>query len=295
MRASFIAQEASIGLRRNLTLTIAAVVTTAVSLALLGAGLLVRQQASVIDQLYYGKLKVAIFLDPSVTQQERDSLSTRLAHDPEVKAFTYESQAEAYARFKVENAGSDILADASPQDLPESFRVQLVDAHEFEEVRARYATAPGVQKKDPILDYRTILDPIFKLLAGARKLAFTIAIVQVLAAALLIYNTVRVSAFGRRRETGIMRLVGASGLSIQLPFLVEGAVAGLLGGLLSCGALALGKVFIIDGILAQAVHTNVLPELGWNDVFDTMIVLVVVGVVLSGLASFLTLRRFVRV
>jgi cell division transport system permease protein len=72
-------------------------------------------------------------------------------------------------------------------------------------------------------------------------------------------------------------------------------VAGLLGGMLSCGALALGKVFIIDGILAQAVHTNVLPELGWNDVFDTMIVLVVVGVVLSGLASFLTLRRFVRV
>jgi cell division transport system permease protein len=293
LRASFVAQEVSIGLRRNLTLTIAAIVTTAVSLSLLGAGLLVRQQANIIDRLYYGKLQVAIFLDADVTQDERDALRTKLSHDPDVKTFTYESQAEAYKKFVQEYAdNTQLLQITKPTSLPESFRVQLQNAENFTAVRDRYLHQPGVET---IADYRTVLDPIFKLLDGARKVAFAIAVVQVLAAALLIYNTVRVSAFGRRRETGIMRLVGASGLSIQLPFLLEGALAGLVGGLLACGALMAGKVFIVDGIIRKHVSSGVLPPLSWSDITTTMPVLVVVGVGLSALASFLTLRRFVKV
>jgi cell division transport system permease protein len=293
MRASFVAQEASIGLRRNLTLTIAAIVTTAVSLTLLGAGLLVRQQAARVDDLYYGKLQIAVFMRADVTAQQRDSLRAKIAADPEIEAFTYESKAEAYQHFKVMQAGnSALLTITTPDDLPESFRLQLKNSQQFDIVRDRYLTLPGVES---ISDYRTILDPIFKLLDGARKFSFAIALIQVLAAALLIYNTVRVSAFGRRRETGIMRLVGASGLSIQLPFLVEGAVAGLLGGLLSCLALVAGKVFVVDGILSKSINARVLPVLTWGDFTNTMWVVVAVGVALSGLASFFTLRRFVRV
>jgi cell division transport system permease protein len=293
LRASFVAQEVSIGLRRNLTLTVAAIVTTAVSLSLLGAGLLIRQQVAVINRLYYGKLKVAIFLDHNVSQQQRDGLRQKLTSDPLVAAITFESQQQAYQHFKEEYRDNpDLVSVTTAQDLDESFRVQLKDPRQFEVVRDRYKGVPGVSN---IQDYRRILDPIFRLLDGIKRLAYAVAVIQVLAAALLIYNTVRVSAFGRRRETGIMRLVGASSFSIQLPFLVEGAVAGLAGGAVACLALVAGKIFVVDGIIAKSINQGVFPALTWSDFTGTMPVLCVLGVLLSGVASFITLRRFVRV
>jgi cell division transport system permease protein len=296
MRASFVAQEVSIGLRRNLTLTVAAVVTTAVSLALLGAGLLVRQQANLINRLYYGKLQVAIFLSADVSQSQRDGLLQQLQGDPLVRAVKYESKQQAYENFKREQANnSSLLNTITPDDLPESYRVQLKDPRQFEVIRDRYAGVPGVDPNNGIQDYRQILDPIFRLLSGVRKVSYVVALIQVLAAGLLIYNTVRVSAFGRRRETGIMRLVGASSFSIQLPFLVEGAVAGLVGGGIACLVLVLGKVFVVDGIISKSISSGVLPPLAWSDFEGTMPVLLLLGIAVSGLASFLTLRRFVRV
>lgn len=293
MRASFVVNEVGIGLRRNLTLTIAAIITTAVSLALLGGGLLVRQQVSKLNSYYYGKLEVAVFLKADVTQGQRDQLRMQLSQDPAVKAFTYESQQEAYAKFKEENANDqDLINNITASSLPESFRVQLKDPTQYDEARDRYSALSGV---DSVYDYRQILDPIFRIFDGIKRVAYLIAAIQVAAAALLIYNTVRVSAFGRRRETGIMRLVGASSFSIQLPFLVEGAVAGLLGGLLACGALAAGKHYVVDGILSKRVSVNILPPLQWSDVYGAMPVLLILGVGISVLASFVTLRRFLRV
>ncbi|HVU72001.1 MAG TPA: permease-like cell division protein FtsX [Mycobacteriales bacterium] len=293
MRASFVAQEVSIGLRRNLTLTVAAIVTTAVSLALLGAGLLVRQQANLINRLYYGKLQVAIFLTDDVSQSQIDGLRDKLGQDPLVKQVAFESKDEAYQKFKRENSqNSDLLNTITANDLPESFRVQLKDPKQFDVIRSAYLREPGVFE---IQDYRAILDPIFKLLSGIKRVSYVVALIQVFASGLLIYNTVRVSAFGRRRETGIMRLVGASSFSIQLPFLVEGAVAGLVGGVIACVVLILGKVFVVDGIIAKSISPGVLPPLAWGDFEQTMPLLVLLGILVSGLASFLTLRRFVRV
>ena len=296
MRASFVAQEVSIGLRRNLTLTVAAIVTTAVSLALLGAGLLVRQQANLINRLYYGKLEVAIFLSDNVSESQRDGLRQQLAADPLVKAVQYESKAQAFENFKREQQGnSSLLNTITEADRPESFRVQLKDPRQFDIIKARYADVPGVDPNNGIQDYKQILDPIFKLLSGVKRVSYVVALIQVLASGLLIYNTVRVSAFGRRRETGIMRLVGASSFSIQLPFLVEGAVAGLVGGVIACVVLALGKVFVVDGIISKSINAGVLPPLAWSDFEGTMPVLLLLGILVSGLASYLTLRRFVRV
>ncbi len=293
MRARFVATEVGIGLRRNLTLTVAAIVTTAVSLALLGAGLLLRQQAQRINDLYYGKLEVAIFLRADVSQQQLDALGAQIAADPTIRDFHRETQEEAYTKFKQQFRDSpDFVSIARPQDLPQSFRVQLKDPRQYSVIQARYGGQPGVHQ---VLDFSQVLGRLFRLLDGLRTFAFSIAVVQVLAAALLIYNTVRVSAFGRRRETGIMRLVGASSFSIQLPFLVEGAVAGLLGGLVACGSLALGKWLLVDGVLSRNISGNVLPPLTWADFTGTMPVIVVIGVLLSSVASFLTLRRFVRV
>jgi len=293
VRAQFVASEVGIGLRRNLTLTVAAVVTTAVSLVLLGGGLLVRQQVAKINSFYYGKLEVAVFLTKDVTQGQRDALRGALASDPLVRSFTYESQAQAYARFREQNSDNpDLVSLVGPDALPESFRLQLRDPKQYDAASSRYGGMAGV---DRVFDFGTILQPFFTLFEGVKRVAYVVALIQVAAAALLIYNTVRVSAFGRRRETGIMRLVGASAFSIQLPFLVEGAVAGLLGALIACGGLVAAKVFIVDGIVGRAVSYRVFPPLQWSDIVGTMPILAAIGVGLSVLASFVTLRRFLRV
>ncbi len=293
MRAQFIAAEVGIGLRRNLTLTVAAIVTTAVSLALLGGGLLVRQQVAKINDLYYGKLEVAVYLDAAVTQDQRNAIAGTIAHDALVRDSHYESKDEAFTRFKEQNTDNpDLVQLITADTLPESYRIQLKDPRQYAIEKSRYESQAGV---DRVYDYSAILQPIFRLLDGISRVAFIIAAIQVAASALLIYNTVRVSAFGRRRETGIMRLVGASSFSIQLPFLVEGAVAGLTGSVIACGALVASKHFIIDGIVSKSIGGRILPPLQWADITGAMPVLVVTGVGLSVVASFVTLRRFLRV
>ena len=136
-------------------------------------------------------------------------------------------------------------------------------------------------------------DTIFRLLTAMQRTALIVAVIELAAAALLISNTIRVAAFSRRRETGIMRLVGASNLYIQLPFLLEGALAGLVGGLLACGLLAVGKHFLIDGVLSTSI--KFLPFVSWSDVYAKMPLVIFLGVALSSLASLLTLRRHLRV
>jgi len=146
---------------------------------------------------------------------------------------------------------------------------------------------------DSVQDQKKLLDNFFRVLNRLKDIALVGAGVQLLAAVLLISNTIRVAAFSRRRETGIMRLVGASNLYIQLPFLLEGARAGLVGGVLACGLLAALKYVLVDRALRPTIKfTNFI---GWDAVYSTIPLLLVTGVVLSSLSSFITLRRHLRV
>jgi cell division transport system permease protein len=145
---------------------------------------------------------------------------------------------------------------------------------------------------DDIVDDRSILSNFYKLLDGARNAVVIIAIILIIAAALLVANTIRLSAFNRRRETSIMRLVGASNFYIQLPFLVEGVIAGLVGWLIAAGLLVAVKSLGLD-TLQEYFTFNV--RLSAADLIEVVLVTMVVGVLLCGVTSFLTLRRYLRV
>ncbi len=119
-----------------------------------------------------------------------------------------------------------------------------------------------------------------------------IAIILIIAAALLVANTIRLSAFNRRRETSIMRLVGASNFYIQLPFLVEGVIAGLVGWLVAAGLLVAVKSLGLD-TLQEYFTFNV--RLSATDLIEVVLLTMIVGVLLCGATSFLTLRRYLRV
>ena len=302
MRASFVLSEIGIGLRRNLTMTIAVIVTTAISLALFGAGLLIREQVSTMKDYWYDKVEVSLYLcgdgstsancnGTSVTPDQRTQIQQELQETPLVDKVFYESQQDAYKRFSEQFKDSpDLVQNVTADALPESFRVKLKDPTQFEVVASEFRDRPGV---DEVQDQKALLENFFKLLNTLQLFALIVAGVQVFAAVLLISNTIRVAAFSRRRETGIMRLVGASNLYIQLPFLLEGVLAGLVGAILASGGVVALKAILIDRLLKP--NFPITAYVGWDAVIAVIPIIILTGVALSGLASFLTLRRHLRV
>ena len=300
MRARFLLTEVRIGLRRNLTMTFAVVVTTAISLSLLGVGLLANAQVSAMKDYWYDKIEVSVFLcgnlsdSPScaagvVTPTQRLSIQQGLNALDVVESVFYESQTQAYARFQERFKDSAIAQNVTADQLPESFRVKLKDPTEFAVIVSAFSGRPGV---DVVQDQRSILEKFFQLLGVLRNGALAVGLASVLTAALLISNTLRIAAFNRRRETGVMKLVGASSWSIQLPFLLEGVISAIFGWMIATGLLAGLKTVVDTNVAPLLSFTNFF---GWREVWVSSAYLLATGLVVSITASVITLRRYLKV
>ncbi|MEV5463900.1 permease-like cell division protein FtsX, partial [Streptomyces cellulosae] len=262
MRAQFVLSEIGVGLRRNLTMTFAVVVSVALSLALFGGSLLMSDQVNTMKGFWYDKVNVSIFLcnksdaasDPNcakgaVTDEQKKQIKADLDKMGVVQTVTYESQDQAYKHYKEQFGDSPLAASLTPDQMQESYRIKLKDPEKYKVIATAFNGRDGVQS---VQDQKGILDNLFKLLEGMNWAARAVMALMLVVALMLIVNTVRVSAFSRRRETGIMRLVGASGFYIQAPFIAEAAVAGLIGGTLACTFLLVARYFLIDHGLALA-------------------------------------------
>ncbi|MFL5864395.1 MAG: permease-like cell division protein FtsX [Solirubrobacteraceae bacterium] len=301
MRVQFVLQEIWIGLRRNLTMTIALVVTVAIAMALFGTGVLLKMQVDKSNNYWSNKVEVSIYLcnklsaNPACnkaapTQTQKDAIRQQLEQMPQVAKVTPETAAQAFQRAKEQFKDSPGIAGSiQPGDIPDSFRVKLKDPKNFAAVVAQMQNRPGV---DQVVNERAILEKFFKILGGLQWAALTIAAIQLIAAVLLVANTIRLSAFNRRRETGIMRLVGASNVYIQLPFILEGAIAGLVGGVVAAILLSFSKVFLLGRLQKNLQFAT---PLGWVDVTTVIVASMCFGIVLCALASFLTLRRYLKI
>jgi cell division transport system permease protein len=293
MRVNFVLSEVATGLRRNLTMTVAMILTTAISLGLMGTGLLIAGMISEMKQIYYDKVQVSIFLADGATDQQRSAIESKLKSSPEVKNFIYESKAEAYARFKEQFKQQPELVQNTPQDaLPESFRVELVNPERYQVIAAEFPN--GKDGVDQVRDEGDFLNRLFSLLNGARNATIAVAVIQALAALLLISNTIQLAAFNRRNETNIMRLVGASRWYTQLPFILEAAVAGLIGAVLAIGGLVLTKVLFVDKTLAGPIKAGIIPSVDWGQIATISPVIAGAGVGLAAIAAYVTLRLYVR-
>ncbi len=300
MRAQFVFHEVWIGLRRNLTMTIALVVVVAISLSLLGTGLLFVKQVNDTRTFWQGRVQLSVYLctksssspqctkNGPVTATELASIHQTLAGLPQVASVTYVSQTAAYSQFKSEFPS--MVNSVTPDEIPNSFEVRLKNTQADTTIVTESVDGqPGV---DQIVDNAAILDRFYNLLGGARDAVVVIAIILVIAAVLLVANTIRLSAFNRRRETSIMRLVGASNFYVQLPFLMEGVLAGLIGWLVASGLLVAVKSLWLD-TLQQYFPFNV--QLTSTDLIQVILLVMILGVLLTGATSFLTLRRYLRV
>ena len=300
MRAGFLFSEVRIGLRRNLTMTFAVIVTTAISLSLLGIGLLSNAQVNAMKDYWYDKIEVSVYLCGSlsesascsggvITPEQRLAIKTDLDALPVVQSVFYESQSEAYTRFQERFKDSAIAQNVTADQLPESFRVKLKDPTQFAVVVSAFSGRPGV---DVVQDQRSILEKFFQLLNVLRNGALLVGLFSVLTAGLLISNTLRIAAFNRRRETGVMKLVGASSWSIQLPFLLEGIFSALIGWVFATGLLAGIKSVVDSKVAPLLTFTNFF---GWNEVWIASVWLLLAGFTVSTFASLITLRRYLKV
>ena len=300
MRARFLLSEVGIGLRRNMTMTFAVIVTTATSLSLLGIGLLSNAQVGAMKDYWYDKIEVSVYLcgplseSPScsggvVTSEQRLQIQQDIQDMSAVQSVFYESQSQAYARFQERFKDSAVAQNVTADQLPESFRVKLKDPTQFAVIVSAFSGRPGV---DVVQDQRSILEKFFKLLEVLRNGALLVGLVSVLTAALLISNTLRIAAFNRRRETGVMKLVGASSWSIQLPFLLEGVISAIVGWGLATGLLAALKSVVDSKVAPLLTFTKFF---GWDEVWVASGYLLVTGLFVSTVASVITLRRYLKV
>jgi cell division transport system permease protein len=299
MRFSFVSKEVGNGLRRNFTMTVALIVSVAVSLSLVGAALLMSAQVDRMKGYWYDKIEVSIFLcgnssvaftcTGAVTDEQRKNIETLLGTLDSVQEVFYESSADAYEQFKEQFAGSAILANISPDALPASFRVKLDNPENFEKVSGALQSVQGVES---IQDQRQLLDRFFQILKGLQSFALSIALAMLFVTVLLVMNTVRVAAFARRRETSIMRSVGASNMSIRLPFILEAAVASLIGSSLATAGILATKYWLIDARLAP--NLTFIPFVTWSEVLAIVPLLYLVGVGTTVLAASITLRRYLK-
>jgi cell division transport system permease protein len=300
MRAQAIFNEVVVGLRRNITMTIAMILTTAISLGMLGGGLIIARMTNQMKQIFGNKVEVTVYLttdqskgDPNCLESLCTGLLEELQSNSEVADVRYESQEAAYQRYQTMfKSQPDLLAIGSAEALPASFHVTLKNPENYRVITDGFSGRPGVES---VQDQSEFLTRLFSLLNALRNATIAIAVVQAIAAFLLISNMIQVAAYTRRTETEIMRLVGASRWRTQLPFIVEAVVAGLIGAVLAVAGLVGAKVWFVDKALEAPIKAGIIPAIDQTAFFYVAPILGAVGAGLAAISAYVTLRLYVRI
>lgn len=304
MRFGLVMSEVGTGLRRNLSMVVAVVLVTFVSLTFVGAAMLMQLQIGQMKGYWYDRAQVAVYMCTSVdntkhcnlteaTQPQIDAVKAQLTSPtlaPLINRFVFENHAQAYAKYKQQFSGSEASKFVTPDLLPQTFWVNMKNPAQANAVVETLSGQAGVAQ---VVDQRKYLDPIFAGLNAASYTAIGIAALMLVAAVLLIATTIRLSAFSRRRELGIMRLVGASNRFIQTPFILEGVIAALIGSLMAGGAIVAIVKFFVQGYLSQTLGSTTL--VGLQDSFAVIPVLLLVGVVLAAGSAKVAINRYLKV
>ena len=302
MRLGLILGEAGQGLRRNMSMVVSVVLVTFISLTFVGAAILLQFQVAQMKGYWYDRAQVAVYLctqfdsgdcaNEEATQSQMDGVEDELngaTLAPYVERVEFETREQAYDNF-IETLGDSSLAEiAGPEMVSPAFRVKLVNPDQAEIIIDQIRGMPGV---GDVIDSRAALDPIFTLINTLSLSAVSIAALMLVAAALLISTTIRLSAFSRRREISIMRLVGASNRFIETPFILEGVFAALIGAALAGAGIFALTQFFVGGYLAQT-----LPTIGFVGAGDALVVapmLLAIGAVLAALSASVAIRRYLK-
>ncbi|MFC4333756.1 permease-like cell division protein FtsX [Salininema proteolyticum] len=291
MRAKYVLSEVFLGLWRNISMTIAMIITMGVSLAMLGSALLLYNQVQELEEQYQTNLEVVIYMDRDVDEETVEALQSQINQDDLVAEWKYETQDEAWERFQQTFKDSPELIDSVDASvLPSAFRIRMSDITKADELIGKYQESEGVYQ---ITNQKEVLQKVFDVLDGGQKLSLVLAGVQGIAALMLVANTIQVAAFSRRREVAIMKLVGAPNWFVQAPFVLEAVFAGFIGAVLAFATVAAGKVFVIDGKFESVF--SLMPPIQWSTVLMLLPILAGIAAVISAVTAWVTLRFNIKV
>jgi cell division transport system permease protein len=290
------------GLRRNLSMHLAVVLTLFVSLTLVGFGVLLKMQATKAADYWGSELQITVWLckdrdqNPAclgeVTDAQKAAISKVIEDNPEVADYHFESKDQAFEKLqetyvgKFDGPNSIITAD----DMPQSVWIELKDPEQFEGITSAVVGLDGVSG---IRDARDTLGPIYTAINRLQWGSLITSLFLVAAAILLVANTIRLTAFARRREIGIMRLVGASTIYITLPFLLEAVVTAAVGVALAVGALVFFEKLIVQGQLAS--QFTFIPWVDWPQLQGAVLVVAVLGPMLTLIPTLVLTGKYLKV
>jgi len=301
MKPGFILSEAWNGLRRNMSMAVSIVLVTMVSMFLFGLGLLVQSQVDTLKGYWYDRIQVSIYLCPEssgqpncqgkgVTEAQKAAIKSQLDQMPEVQTVYYESEQQAFDRFKEQFKNSPVASSVVKVGaIPASYRVQLKDPKKFPVVTSQFDGAPGVAS---VQDQEKVLGKVFTFFNWMTAISLGLAASMVACAALLMVTTIRQVAYTRRREIGIMRLVGASNFTIRTPFVLETLLSALLGVGLAIGLLY-ATIRVLGRWLREIFYDQAL--IGTADLVLVAPWMVVTVAALAIVTSMATLWRYLRV
>ena len=296
IKVDYVVRETTSNLGRNISITLASVLTVAVSLALVGGSLMLRTGIENATKRWQGGIEFVVYLRTDATTEQIQSVERDLEDSPEVASFKYFNQQDSYEEFKRLFADSPEMVDSvRPEDLPPSYRVEPVnkDADSVESLANTFRDRAGV--KDVILASKTI--QLIQDLSSALTLGiFVVATVLLGAAGLLILNTIRMAMFARRREIEVMKLVGATNWFIRVPFMLEGLVQGLLGAVVAIITLAVFQPFF-QGWLPKPEEIPLVSgfTIGTGSLFGIYVLLGGVGALVGTIGAGVAVSRFLDV
>lgn len=303
MRLRFVLSQAVKGIYKNFAMTLSVVLVTWVSLVFVGSGLLLQMQVSQMKSEWYNKIEVTVSMcvesdvsgnckGKKATQEQIKAIEDQLNTEPlksEVQDYHFEDEKAAYAEFKRQLGDTELGQSVTPDMLPVSFRIKLVHPTHYGVLAQALSGQPGVES---VIDQRQLVQPLFQILNKSTVISLGLAAVMAVAAVLLIAMTIRISAMTREKETGIMRLVGASRFFIQLPFMLEGIFAALLGSILASITLWAGLHLLVDWLRGSFVWISFI---GNTQLAIVIPILIVASVVFAALASLFSLNRYTKI
>jgi len=297
VKFDYVARETATNLRRNITLTIAAVVTVAVSLSLFGSTLLLNQGVDNVSARWRDGIELIAFLKEDVTEEQHDAIGEMLDANPEVGDFRYvdleESKAEALRLFERHDAMRSQIENGTR--VPDSYRLKPASS----DINLMSSLGEQLEAQPGVLTVRDVSDSV-KTVTGvsnfAQKFMLFVGVFLLAAALLLILNTIRMAMFARRREIEVMKLVGATNWFIRVPFMLEGIIQGLIG-----AGFALGAVFALDLGMQKAAENEEYQAImqgfvaNSRELWLTAGAVVTLGIVIGAAGSGWALSRFLKV
>ena len=296
IKVDYVARETAANLLRNVTLTLASVLTVVVSLTLFGSALLLRQGVENANDRFKGGIEFIVYLQPQITEDQKALVQRDLDANPDVKNYTFIDQDQTFEEFKRLFQNSPQLVETvTPEILPPSFRVapRIQDPEVVKALGDQFQGKPGVYEVVFAFEVVQRIQETFNKI-GVRFLAA--AVLLLVAALMLILNTIRVAMFARRREIEVMKLVGATNWFIRIPFIVEGIIQTLLGAAVAVGFMT----FLIRPFIDELSRDRVLPIFQGFVITDsnliyTNVIVVVVAALIGAIGSAVAVSRFLDV